>query len=178
MKPVFVFFVQVCNNCFSALSHCSSKLRSFSFFIVLVHVRGHQCCESGSVQIRIIFQDLDPFLDVLGSGSGSVSYFNEYNKIYWKENSTKHAFWLGPGGPTDKENQVNMSRKYCFRNISSLNGKDPDPYQTVKSGTGPVWNRKTRCGSISKGSGSATLVYASILWNIKALLYLYQKGMH
>jgi hypothetical protein len=25
-----------------------------------------------------------------------------------RENLTNYAFWLGPGGPTDKENQVKM----------------------------------------------------------------------
>jgi hypothetical protein len=48
----------------------------------------------------------DPFPGVLGSGS--VSYSNEHNKINWRENLTKYAFWLGPVGPTDKENQVKM----------------------------------------------------------------------
>ncbi len=28
------------------------------------------------------------------------------------ENLTKNAFWLGPVGPTDKENQVKMYEKY------------------------------------------------------------------
>jgi hypothetical protein len=37
-----------------------------------------------------------------------------------KENLIKYAFWLGPGGLTDKENQVVMYRKYCFRYITSL----------------------------------------------------------
>jgi hypothetical protein len=29
-------------------------------------------------------------------------------KLTGKENLTKYAFWLGPGRPTDKENQVKM----------------------------------------------------------------------
>ncbi len=31
-----------------------------------------------------------------------------------------YAFWLGPAEPTDKENQVNMYKKYCFRYITCL----------------------------------------------------------
>jgi hypothetical protein len=30
------------------------------------------------------------------------------------ENLTKYAFWLGPVGPTDKENQVKMYKKVLF----------------------------------------------------------------
>ncbi len=41
-------------------------------------------------------------------------------KLTGRENLTKSAFWLGPGGPTDKENLVKMYKKYCFRYISSL----------------------------------------------------------
>ncbi len=60
----------------------------------------------------MIFQDADPFPGVLGSGS--VSYSNEHNKINWKGkfNKMRYAFWFGPGGPTDKENQVKMYKKY------------------------------------------------------------------
>jgi hypothetical protein len=29
-----------------------------------------------------------------------------------RENLTKYAFWLGPVGPVDKENQVEMYKKY------------------------------------------------------------------
>jgi hypothetical protein len=29
-------------------------------------------------------------------------------KLTGRENLTKYAFWLGPVGPTDKENQVKM----------------------------------------------------------------------
>jgi hypothetical protein len=39
-------------------------------------------------------------------------------KLTGRENLTKYAFWLGPGGPTDKENQVKMYKKYCFRYIT------------------------------------------------------------
>jgi hypothetical protein len=53
-------------------------------------------------------------------------------KLTVRENLTKYAFCLGPVGPIDKENQVKMYKKYCFR---FKNGKDPDPdpYQTVVS---------------------------------------------
>ncbi len=34
---------------------------------------------------------------------------------------------MGPFGPTDKKNQVKY-KKYRFRYITFLNGKDPDPY--------------------------------------------------
>jgi hypothetical protein len=54
-----------------------------------------RCCESGSVRTRIIFPDPDPTL---------ISA----TKVTGKENLTKYAFWLGPGRPTDKENQVKM----------------------------------------------------------------------
>jgi hypothetical protein len=54
-------------------------------------------------------------------------------KLTGRENLTKYAFCLGPVGPTDKENQVKLYKKYCFRFIPSLkNGKDPDPYQSEK----------------------------------------------
>jgi hypothetical protein len=36
-------------------------------------------------------------------------------KLTGRENLTKYAFWLGPSGPTDKENQVKMYKKYCLR---------------------------------------------------------------
>jgi hypothetical protein len=39
-------------------------------------------------------------------GSGSVSYSNEHKKnLTGRENLTTYTFWLGPGRPTDKENQ-------------------------------------------------------------------------
>jgi hypothetical protein len=41
-------------------------------------------------------------------------------KLTGRENLTKYAFWLGPLGPTDKENQVKMYEKYCFRYKTSL----------------------------------------------------------
>ncbi len=54
------------------------------------------------------------------SGSGSISCSSELNKINWKGKLTKNTFWLGPVGPTDKENQVNLYKKYRFRYITSL----------------------------------------------------------
>ncbi len=39
-------------------------------------------------------------------GSGSRRYSNEHNKINWKGIFNKVCLLLGPGGPTDKENQV------------------------------------------------------------------------
>jgi hypothetical protein len=33
-------------------------------------------------------------------------------KLTGRENLTKHAFLLGPVGPTDKENKVKMYKKY------------------------------------------------------------------
>jgi hypothetical protein len=42
-------------------------------------------------------------------------------KLTGRENLlTKKAFWLGPVGPIDKENQVKMLKKYGFRYITSL----------------------------------------------------------
>jgi hypothetical protein len=55
------------------------------------------------------------------SESGSVSYFNGTTKLNGKENLTKKTFCVGPVGPTDKENQVKLYEKYCFRHITSLN---------------------------------------------------------
>jgi hypothetical protein len=39
-------------------------------------------------------------------------------KLKGRENLTKYTFWLGPGGPTDKENQVKMYKKYYFGYIT------------------------------------------------------------
>ncbi len=66
----------------------------------------------------------------------------------WKENLTKYAFWLGSVEPTDKENQVKMYQKYCFRYITGTSLKllsigirikqpDPDPYQSEKQDPDP-----------------------------------------
>jgi hypothetical protein len=70
---------------------------------------------------------------------------------------------------TYKENQVKMYKKYgtVLGTFPLWNGKDPDSYQTV--GSGSVSNRKagsrlvskrkagSGSGSVSKGSGSTTL---------------------
>ncbi len=57
-----------------------------------------------------------------------------------------YAFCLGPVGPTDKENQVKMYKKDCFRYITSLKWKG--------------------FGSVSKGSGSVTLIVASVAQDV------------
>ncbi len=62
----------------------------------------------------------DPYKGVLGSGSGSISFFMSTTKLTGRENLTKYAFCVGPVGPTDKENQVKMYKKICFRYITSL----------------------------------------------------------
>jgi hypothetical protein len=70
--------------------------------------------------------DLDPY-HCSGSGSapgclgsGFVSYSNGTTKLLGRENLTKNTFCVGPVRPTDKENQVKMYKKYCFRYITSL----------------------------------------------------------
>jgi hypothetical protein len=75
------------------------------------------CCRSASLRIRINLSDLDPFL----SDSGSGSYANEHdNNINWKEKFKNVCLLFGPGG-RDKENQVEMYKKYCLlRYITSL----------------------------------------------------------
>jgi hypothetical protein len=71
--------------------------------------------------------DPDPFLNVPRSGSVPEcsririrKLLNEHNKINWKGKLTKYAFLLGPPGHTDKENQFNMYKKYCFSYITYL----------------------------------------------------------
>jgi hypothetical protein len=64
------------------------------------------------------FPELDLFLSVLGSGS--VSYSMRRTQLFRSKNLTKYAFWLGPGGLTDKENHVQMYKKYYFLYITSL----------------------------------------------------------
>jgi hypothetical protein len=39
-----------------------------------------------------------------------------------------YAFWLGHGGPTEKENQVKMYKKSYFGTLPLSNSKEPDPY--------------------------------------------------
>ncbi len=50
----------------------------------------------------------------------------------------KKTFCVGPVGPTDKENQLKVCKKYrtVLGTLPLWNGKDPDPYpyQTVGSG--------------------------------------------
>ncbi len=42
------------------------------------------------------------------------------SKLTGMENLTKYSFWLGPVGPTDKENPVKIfKKKYSVRNITS-----------------------------------------------------------
>jgi hypothetical protein len=80
------------------------------------------------------------------SGSGSVSYSNGSKKLKGRKNLTKNTFCVGPVGPTDKENQVKVCKKYCLRYITSLKGKDPDPYKI----SGFVSNGKAGSESVSK----------------------------
>jgi hypothetical protein len=70
-----------------------------------------------------------------------------------RENLTKYAFRSGPIRPTNKENQVQMYKMYdtVLSRLPLWNSHDPD--QTVKSGSVSKW----KAGSVSKGSGSATL---------------------
>jgi hypothetical protein len=78
----------------------------------------------------VSFPDPDPFPSVLASRI--VSYSNENNKILTgRENLTMKAFWLGPGGTTDRENQVKMYEKYHFRYIFSFKQKDLYPHPAV-----------------------------------------------
>jgi hypothetical protein len=62
------------------------------------------------------------------------------SKLTRRENLTKYAFWLGPVGPTEKENEVKMYKKYYFLDIRHHlfgNCKDPDPYQIEKQDADP-----------------------------------------
>jgi hypothetical protein len=62
-----------------------------------------QCCRSGSVKF------------FSGSGSGSISYCHEHNKITWKRELNKEYLLCGfCVGPTDKENEVKMYKKVLF----------------------------------------------------------------
>ncbi len=58
-----------------------------------------------------VFQDPDP---------DPLITLMSTTKLTGRENLTKCAFWLGPGGPTDRENQIKMYKKYCFMYITSL----------------------------------------------------------
>jgi hypothetical protein len=85
-------------------------------------------------------------------------------KLTGRENLTNCTFWLGPVGPTDKENQVKMYKKYCIRYITHLK----------RQASGSVSNSRIRicikfksririCINVkirirSKRSGTATLI--------------------
>jgi hypothetical protein len=58
-------------------------------------------------------------------------------KLTGKGILTKNTFCVGPVGPTDKENQGKMYKKYrtVLGTLPLRNGKDPDPYQTAGSGS-------------------------------------------
>ncbi len=66
-----------------------------------------------------------------------------------RTNLTKYALWLGPGGPTDKENQVKMYKTGTV--LSTVHYL----FETVRSGSVLKW--KAVFGSMSKWSGSARL---------------------
>ncbi len=53
--------------------------------------------------------------------------------------ASKYALWLGPFGPSDKENQVKMFKSTDLGTLSLWNGKGRDPYQTVGSGSISNW---------------------------------------
>ncbi len=63
-------------------------------------------------------------------------------KWFGRENWTKNTFCVGPVEPTDKENEVKMYKKYCFRYVhylfktvgirTHIKQSDPDPYQIGK----------------------------------------------
>jgi hypothetical protein len=76
----------------------------------------YQGCRNESSRIGVIFPD--SFLSVLGSDPYPT--LMSTIKLTRRENLIQYTFWLGPGGPTDKENQVKMYIKYCFRYITSL----------------------------------------------------------
>jgi hypothetical protein len=50
-----------------------------------------------------IVQDLDPLPGCLGSGSGSISYTHEHNKINLKGELNEEYLLCGPVGPTKKK---------------------------------------------------------------------------
>jgi hypothetical protein len=63
-------------------------------------------------------------------GSGSYS-----NECTLRENLTTFACWLGPGGPTEKENHVSLVH-YLFETIRihiCITNPDPDLNQSEKS---------------------------------------------
>jgi hypothetical protein len=74
--------------------------------------------------------DPDPFPGVLGSESGAMLVSR--TKLTGRENLTKYAFWLGPGRPTDKKNQVRM-----YKNYGTVLGTLPFLYRTKQSDLDP-----------------------------------------
>jgi hypothetical protein len=80
-------------------------------------------------------------------------------KFTRRENWTKNTFCVGPVGPTDKENEVKMYKKYCFRYITSFKRQGSGSVSDWKAGSGfgSVSKWKARSGSVSKRSGFATL---------------------
>jgi hypothetical protein len=58
-------------------------------------------------------------------------------KLTERENLTKYAFWLGPVGPTDKENPVKMYKSIVLGTLPLCIDKDPDPYQSEKQDPDP-----------------------------------------
>ncbi len=51
-------------------------------------------------------------------GSESISYLMITTKLSGQENLTKYALWLGPFGPSDKENQVKMYKSTDLGTLS------------------------------------------------------------
>jgi hypothetical protein len=51
------------------------------------------------------------------------SYSNEHKKLTGRENLTTFTCWLGPGGSTDKENQVKLYKKDTVLGVTSLKQK-------------------------------------------------------
>jgi hypothetical protein len=55
-----------------------------------------------------------------------------------------------------RKNKCRCMKSTVLCTLPHCTGKDPDPYQSV--GCGSVLDSKAGSGSVSKGSGSATLV--------------------
>jgi hypothetical protein len=58
-------------------------------------------------------------------------------KLTERENGAMCAYWLGHGGPKNKENQVKMNLSTVLGTLPLRNGKDPD--QIVGSGFVSKW---------------------------------------
>jgi hypothetical protein len=72
-----------------------------------------------------------------------------------RKNLTKFSFWLGPVGPTEKENQTKMYKKYLLFKVQYLfetariririkqsdpdqiENQDPDPFQSEQQDPDP-----------------------------------------